>query len=145
MKLNVSDMRIIIFEISLDNMKKFNVLLFNFNRKEEVKLDIMPYLLDTYHECQANGFWWPLEDPDSEPKAYSDYVSFVKHVCMHRYWSRCEYEWLMIGWPPGNTDTLEGCQKILDESRKIDAWKQIEMNFELVVDIFIENLKLDKH
>jgi hypothetical protein len=125
-------------------MKEFNVFLYDFNKKQETKLNIMPYLLDTYFECQASGHWWPLDHTDKEPISYNEYSKFVKNTCMYRYWARCEYEWLMLGWPPGNTDTLEGCQKTLNKSRKIDVWQQIQLNFDLVVDLFIENLKLSR-
>ena len=48
----------------------------------------------------------------------------------------------MLGWPPGKTDTLEDCRKLIDSSIKIDAYDQIEMNLNIIADIFKENVEL---
>lgn len=121
-------------------MKEFNILLHNFNTNRVEKHNIMPYLVDTYKECKAANFWWPLDNTTVMPTHKNELVDFVKRVCKYKYWSRCQYEWLMLGWPYGKLDTLEDCHKILDSSIKIDAWEQIEMNLDAVSDIFIENV-----
>lgn len=123
-------------------MKSYFVLLRDFNSNKTVKHDIMPYILQTYKECEEKKFWWMFDDPKIAPIAKKkDFKHFVERVCKHMYWSRCEYEWLMISWPPGKMDTLEQCQKIINSSTKIDAWEQIEMNLDIITDVFIENIK----
>ena len=121
-------------------MKSYFVLLRDFNSNKTVKHDIMPYILQTYKECEKKKFWWMFDDPKIAPIAKEDFKYFVERVCKHMYWSRCEYEWLMISWPPGKMDTLEQCQKIINSSTKIDAWDQIEMNLDIVTNVFIENI-----
>ena len=121
-------------------MKSYFVLLRNFNSNKTVKHDIMPYILQTYKDCEEEKFWWMFDDPKIAPIAKEDFKYFVERVCKRMYWSRCEYEWLMISWPPGKIDTLEQCQKIINFSTKIDAWDQIEMNLDVVTDVFIENI-----
>ena len=121
-------------------MKSYFVLLRDFNSNETVKHDIMPYILQTYKECEEKKFWWMFDDPKIAQIAKEDFKYFVERVCKRMYWSRCEYEWLMISWPLGKMDTLEQCQKIINSSTKIDAWDQIEMNLDIVTDVFIENI-----
>lgn len=122
-------------------MKSYFVLLRDFNSNKTVKHDIMPYILQTYKECEEKKFWWMFDDPKIAPIAEEDFKYFVERVCKHMYWSRCEYEWLMISWPPGKMDTLEQCQKIINSSTKIDAWEQIALNLELVTTTFMTNIK----
>ena len=121
-------------------MKSYFVLLRDFNSNKTVKHDIMPYILQTYKECEEKKFWWMFDDPKIAPIAKEDFKYFVERVCKRMYWSRCECEWLMISWPPGKMDTLEQCQKIINSSTKIAAWDQIEMNLDIVTDVFIENI-----
>ena len=64
------------------------------------------------------------------PTSHSDLVHFVTKDCMYRYWARCEYEWLMVSWPAGT----------LEDAIKIDAWEQIKMNLDIVVEIFKQNI-----
>lgn len=122
-------------------MKDFYVMLHNFNSNEVEKYNIMPYLIDVYKDCQEKEHWWMFEDANRCPLTREEFVLFVKRVCKHQFWSRCQYEWLMIGWPPGKTDTLEDCKKIINSSIKVDAFDQIEMNLSIIADIFKENVK----
>lgn len=122
-------------------MLSYFVLLHDFNTNKVKKHDIMPYLIDSFNECKEANCWWYKPDSNKAPESKEDFMDFVIRVCMHRYWSRCEYEWLMIDWPPGKTDTLEDCKKIIDSSIKIDAWDQIEPNIQVVVATFMANIK----
>lgn len=122
-------------------MKSYFVLLHDFNRNEAIKHDIMPNILLAYKGCKKKQFWWMFDKPEIAPVTKEDFKHFVERVCKYIYWARCEYEWLMIDWPPGKMDTLEQCQKIINSSIKIDAWKQIEMNLDVVTDIFVQNIK----
>lgn len=112
-------------------MKAFNILLHDINKNQVEIHDIMPYLLDTYNKCLEKGHWWPCYDPFKKPTSYEELRDFVKYSCMHMYWARSQYEWLMLPWPSNN----------LDLSIKIDAWQQIEMNLDVVTDVFIENIQ----
>lgn len=113
----------------------------DFNTNEVVKYDIMPYLMNVYQKCLLTGNWWMMDDPARRPVFAKDYRVFVTRACKHQYWSRCEYEWLMLSWPVGKTDTLEECHKVLNSSNKIDVWDQIEMNLDTVTEVFTQNIK----
>lgn len=118
-------------------MINYHILLNDFNTGKPYKYDIMSYLVDTYTKCKKENHWWPV---GKIPESYEEFKLFVKRVCMHQFWSRCQYEFLMLRWPPGSTETLEQCQKILDSAEKIDGYKQIEMNLDVVTTIFLKNL-----
>lgn len=120
-------------------MISFFVLLHDFNTNRPEKYDIMPYLMQTYKECKEKDHWWPM-DSMKVPETLADFRMFVHHACRNRFWARCEYEWLMIGWPYGKTDTKEDCLKIIHSSHKIDAFDQIEMNLVVITQVFMANL-----
>ena len=110
-------------------MKSFKILLYDFNRKDVEYYDIMPYLVDTYKECNKKKNWWMFDDTKHKPETYEDFKHFVTRTCKNRFWSRCEYEFLMTPWPPSPDITI-----------KIDGWDQIEANLDVVINIFIQNI-----
>lgn len=122
-------------------MKSFKVLLHNFNTHAPEAYDVMPYLIRTWQKCEETDNWWPTKDFKTKPSTREDFLEFVKRACRNQYWARCEYEFLMLGWPYGKIDTLEDCHKVIKSTTKIDAYAQIEMNLEVITDVFIENVK----
>lgn len=52
------------------------------------------------------------------------FAAEVKHALMYFFWSKCEYETVLSGWPPSERT----------ESRKIDVYSQVCLNFEAFVD-----------
>lgn len=56
---------------------------------------------------------------------------FLRGKLMAKYWSRTEYEILVSG-------------LFKDKSYKIDAWKQIEINFDRLIEYIINELNLFK-
>ena len=121
-------------------MQSYFILLHDFNHNRVIKHNIMSYILQTYKECNEKKFWWMFDKPETAPITKEDFKYFVEQACKYKYWARCEYEWLMIAWPPGKMDTLEQCQKIINSSIRIDAWEQIKMNLDVITDIFIKNI-----
>lgn len=123
-------------------MKNFYVLLHDSNKNDVYRYNIMPYLIEVYKNCQKSNRWWMFDNLNRCPRTTEEFILFVDIVCKYQFWSRCQYEWLMLGWPPGKTDTLEDCRKLIDSSIKIDAYDQIEMNLNIIADIFKENVEL---
>lgn len=80
--------------------------------------DIMPYLVEQYKRIKRN-----------KPKTYEEIEKFIKGTSMYQWWARCEYEILISDWP---------CQKYTE---KWDIYKQILMNIDIIVDIFMENIR----
>ena len=56
-------------------------------------------------------------------------LQFVKDESMYQFWSRCEYEIILVDWP---------CQQI---SKKIDVHQQIMMNIDIVTNLLMEIVK----
>lgn len=122
-------------------MVSYFVLLHDFNTNKVEKHDIMPYLIDTYNECKNSKWWCCCEDEFKAPETKEEFICFVKQTCRYRYWSRCQYEFQIIPWPPGKTETLQDCKKIINQAIKIDAWDQIEPNLEILTAVFMANIK----
>lgn len=101
---------------------KFYVWVIDFNTGEPSKYDILPYLSDS---------WGDLK-PASKQKALGDLQEWVKSQLMYQFWSRCEYEMLILPWP--NKDS--------DKPRKVDVYQQALPNLPLITKLFAENEKL---
>lgn len=124
-------------------MKQFNVINFNFNAKKFEAYDVIPYLVREYHEqieryntaklelekaktddeikiAKSNLNYWKV------PVTFDEFKEFVKSRAQYQFWSRCEYEIILVDWP---------CQKVED---KWDVYDQIMMNLDIVTKILME-------
>lgn len=102
-------------------MKAFNVIWWDFNKKEPEAYDIMPFLLNEYERKPRK------HKPKITDRAAV--VKFVRQYALYQWWGRCQYEIIIRNWPTQ------------DLSVKWDIYKQIEMNLDIIVDIFIKNIK----
>ena len=64
---------------------------------EFVSYNIFPYLTQEYKASRK------------KPKNYTEFKDFIKREAMRQWWSRCEYEVILCGWP--NTDTNKTADK----------------------------------
>lgn len=96
----------------------FYVIKEDVNAKKFIKYDVMPYLIECYNETKKG----------LRPITFDEFKQFVKDKSMYMYWSRCEYEIV--------------CSSIIDENvkKKIDIYWQIQMNIDLITEIFIKNV-----
>lgn len=90
-----------------------------YNRRRFEPYDIMPYFLNEWKETKKS----------KRPTNLIDIKNWLRSRAQYMYWSRCEYEVILAGWP--NTDN----------QRKIDIYDQIVMNLPLVVEVFCKNIK----
>lgn len=97
----------------------FNVINFDFNSKEFESYDVMPYLIGCYKNVKRKK---------ECPKTFEDFKKFVESKSMYMYWSRCEYEIILVDWPCGHNQ------------HKIDIHYQIMMNIDIVTDILMKNV-----
>ena len=81
--------------------------------------DILPYL---------SGEWGKLKPRDREA-AKTDIKEWVRKELQYQFWGRCEYEFLLLPWPPGKNDT----------PKKIDLYWQALPNLDLITKLFTEN------
>lgn len=98
-------------------IKHFNVINYDYNRKKFISYDIIPYLVNVYEKLEE------------KPKTYKELQSFIEEESMYQFWSRCEYEIILMDWP---------CQK---KSEKWDIYDQIKMNLDIITNVLIDNIK----
>lgn len=98
-------------------MKSFNVIIQNFNTNKFDPYDVMPFFIEEYNKLKK------------KPKTYNEFYKFIEENSKYMFWSRCQYEIIICGWP--NLDTQE----------KWDIHKQIMMNIEVITNILIENIE----
>ena len=94
-------------------MLVFNVIVYNFNTKKFVPYNIFTYLEREFKKSS-------LKDMSKE-----SLMSWILDKSQYMFWSRCEYEVILSPWPPNE-----------NVSRKIDVFEQIEMNIEVITDMF---------
>lgn len=128
-------------------MKQFNVINFNFNAKKFEAYDIIPYLVRKYNERvdTCNELEEDLKKATSEhecnlytdslkywkvPVTFDEFKKFVQQESQYQFWSRCEYEIILVDWP---------CQKT---EEKWDVYDQIMMNLDIITQIVMEETVL---
>ena len=94
-------------------MLVFNVIVYNFNTKKFVPYNIFTYLEREFKKSS-------LKDMSKE-----SLMSWILDKSQYMFWGRCEYEVILSPWPPNE-----------NVSRKIDVFEQIEMNIEVITDMF---------
>jgi hypothetical protein len=126
-------------------MKKFNVINFNFNAKKFEAYNVIPYFVREYHEQieRYNAGKLELEEAKTEdeikiaksnldywkvPVTFDEFKQFVKDRAQYQFWSRCEYEIILVDWP---------CQKT---EEKWDVYDQIMMNLDIVTQIVMDSI-----
>ena len=62
------------------------------------------------------------------PATWEELKEFIKGESQYHFWSRCEYEMIIHGWPVRKNDY------------KIDVHEQIMMNIDTITDILYKEL-----
>lgn len=120
----------------MDEKRKFYVLTWDFNKDMIEHYDVLPYLrkrLEERIERGEEGDEFYLEHFRA-PKSFNDFKKFVEDESLYQFWSRCEYEMIVHGWPVRNNDY------------KIDVHEQIMMNIDVISGILFDECwdKIDK-
>lgn len=97
-------------------MKKFNVIIYDFNDKKFKPYDIMSYLRKSYY------------DEDEKPSNFEEFKKFILHKSMYQWWSRCKYEIILTDWP--NQKKFE----------KWDVHEQVKMNIDTITELLINDV-----
>lgn len=131
-------------------MKKrfsFFILRKNFNNGEIESYDVMPTIYRNIYNVDGNfseNFYiydnnYQKSNIDSKEKLYK----FVDRVLKYYYWAKCEWEFISIDWPY-RTECDENTNIInINRPVKIDAYKQLQPNINLIVDLLWEDIKND--
>ena len=126
----------------------FNVLWLNFSTKKVEYYDVLPY----FRDCWNNKCY---KDEIKAIKSFVQLIDWIIGKSRYMYWARCQYEFLIAGWPFGgkrlkddvklllasefNIDDYDQCLKfeniIIKDMTKIDIHYQIMMNIDIVVNL----------
>lgn len=101
---------------------EYYVLVYDWNSKKIINYNVMRILnLDTIHKKILK----------KEITNYGEFKEYIRKEFMYRFWSKSEYE-VLVGDLIFNKDTFE----------KIDAYRQIEMNLDLIVKYVIDEMQI---
>ena len=112
-------------------MGQFNVMIFDFNYKKIKPYNIIPYFIEEYKECQKYSKKYNDLDYYKVPVTFEEFKKFVEDRSRQRFWSRCEYEFIVSSWPPSKNR----------EEQKIDIHQQIMMNINVITKIVMNEIK----
>ena len=101
---------------------KFFVLTWDFNTDRLTHYDVLPFFrnkLKERNEKYANSEDYNIKPP----KTYEELLQFIEMESLCQFWSRCEYEMIIHGWPVQKNDY------------KIDVHEQILMNIDTIANI----------
>lgn len=98
------------------NIKPYKVISWDFNSDNIEYYDIMPFLIDSYKKIKKN-----------KPKTFDDIKEFIINESHYRFWSRCEYEVIITGWPKQKREV------------KIDIFDQIMKNIDVITTHFMSH------
>lgn len=101
-------------------MTSFNVIIYDFNKKEFIPYDIIPNLLEFYYENKK------------DINMFEDFKALIETYSKYNWSFRCEYEIILSDWP---------CQKV---SEKWDIHKQIMMNLDTITMALVDAVIEDK-
>ena len=107
-------------------MNTFKVLLWNITRDEHEFYDVLPYF---QRELSSLLKKRRIRKKDITMEWLKD---FVKKEAKYMFWSRCEYEIIVAGWPKHKNE------------EKLDAYDQIEANLDSVTLLLYENIHKNK-
>ena len=103
-------------------IEPYYVINWDFNKNTVEYYDIMPYLIREYKEEKkrknkvfaTEGF-----------ETFETCKYFILRASKYQFWSRCEYEILVSGFPPVN------------KQEKIDVYDQVEHNIDIITNHFM--------
>ena len=95
---------------------KFNVIIENHGKFEAY--DIIPYLKRVYEADKRK----------LNLKTKEDFKNFIIREAKYQWWSRCEYEIILVDWPGQRNE------------KKIDVYWQIMLNIDLITEIFMKEI-----
>ena len=115
--------------LKFKNMKQFNVINYNFNAQKFESYDVIPYLINAYKDRVKRHHNNPDDNYWKVPVTFEEFKNFVQRESQYQFWSRCEYEIILVDWP---------CQKYTE---KWDVYDQIMMNLDIVTKLLMESIE----
>ena len=135
--------------------KEFKVLLMDFNKNNYEAYDVLPY----FRNCWKDSLFNRDKNCNKNPiKTKGQLKEWIINWGRYRFWSRCQYEFLMASWPFGsrrmtdevkafliNQPDIDNYEEnlrfrniIIRDMVKIDVFEQLMMNIDILVDILYD-------
>ena len=92
----------------------YNVIIYDVNHEKFEPYNIFPYLINEYNEL------------DVKPTTFEEVREFIRKKSKYMWWSRTQYEIILTDWP---------CKM---NEEKWDIYKQIEMNLDVITELFMK-------
>jgi len=71
-------------------------------------------------------------DDTKMPQTFEEFKTFIDGEAFHQFWSRCEYEVIVTGWPQQKRE------------HKMDVYEQIKTNLDTITKVFIDYITKGK-
>lgn len=105
-----------------------------FNTGAIKPIDVLEYIFDeilTERGAICKKHFFVYDDKTYKPipiKTKEQLAGRIRTILMYRFWSKCEWEMVIIDWPHRGT---------IKDSRplKVDVYDQLKPNMELIVDL----------
>ena len=97
---------------------KWNVWIWDFNHDKLEQYDVVPMLLRELKSLRKDDFPMDKKSMDKELKSWARY----------HFWSKCEYEMIVHGWPEQKND------------EKVDVYNQLVLNWDTFSEAFWKNV-----
>lgn len=123
---------------SKKKMPSFYAVNWNFNGDNIEFYDVFPYLIRCWEKkvddtkrlirnISKRKNKTPREYEDTHlPSTYEEYKKFVLDEARYQFWSRCQYEVIVTGWP------------VQKKEHKLDVFEQIEANIDIITKAFMD-------
>lgn len=83
------------------------------------------YTPEKFNIFQNCSFKKAVEELFSIPEQTREQItSEIRRLAMWQFWSRCQYEFILLSWPPRDGE----------QGYKMDVFEQLEMNWERFID-----------
>ena len=97
----------------------YNVWIWDFNHDALESYDVVPRFVESIRQYTK---------PKSLPKTKEALNEILESNVRYSFWSKCEYEMIIHGWPEQNND------------QKVDVYQQLKLNWPIFLDFFWEQV-----
>lgn len=104
-------------------MIEFKVINWDTNSDRLVHYDVMPYIYSEFEKYRKRN------KLAIKNITFEELKKFINDTAKYRYWSRCEYEVIVTGWP------------VSKNTYKLDVYEQIKMNLDNITQLMLEDLQ----
>lgn len=105
-------------------IEPYYVIVWNFNKDQIDKYNIMDYLIECYKETKKSKKL-------ITPQTFEECKKFILDKSIYMFWSRCEYECIVHGF------------SFKKNKYKLDVYQQIEMNIDVITKHFMNQIILN--